>query len=231
MHIHGFQKMTLLDFPGKVAATVFTGGCNLRCPFCHNAGLVVDLTQSPEISEEEVLAHLEKKAGLLDGVAVTGGEPLLHHRELVPFLEKLRSFGYAIKLDTNGFFPDRLRDLTERKLVDYVAVDIKNRPEKYAATVGVPGIDLAPLRETVDFLLSGAVDYEFRTTVVRQFHTVSDIEAAAAWIAGARRYFLQNFVDSGNLISLDCTGVSQEEMEEMKKAAEKFVLQTALRGV
>ena len=230
MQIHGFQKMTLLDFPGKVAATVFTGGCNFRCPFCHNALLVTGLSEAPAFDEEDVLAHLKKKAGLLDGVAITGGEPLLQ-RDVGSFLEKVRDMGYQIKLDTNGSFPERLRDLVERGLVDYVAVDIKNRPEKYAETVGLKSFDLAPVRETVDFLLSGAVDYEFRTTVVRQFHTVDDVAAAAAWIRGARRYFLQNFVDSGNLLDPGCTGVSPEEMRAMAEAARASVPDVALRGV
>ena len=230
MQIHGFQKMTLLDFPGKVAATVFTGGCNFRCPFCHNALLVENLAAAPVFDEEEVLAHLAKKAGLLDGVAITGGEPMLQ-KDLPAFLEKLRGMGYAVKLDTNGSFPDRLKDVVKAGLVDYVAVDIKNRPEKYAETVGVKDFDLAPVRETVDFLLTGAVDYEFRTTVVRQFHTVSDIEAAAEWIRGARRYFLQNFVDSGNLLCPGLTGVEAEEMRRMAAAAGKILPAVALRGV
>lgn len=230
MQIHGFQKMTLLDYPGKVAATVFTGGCNFRCPFCHNALLVTELAQAPVIPEEEVLAHLEKKRRLLDGVAVTGGEPLLQ-KDLPAFLEKLKQMGYPVKLDTNGSFPDRLKELVKAGLADYVAVDIKNCPEKYAETVGVPDFDLTPVRETVDFLLSGAVDYEFRTTVVRAFHTAEDIEKAAAWIRGARRYFLQNFVDSGNLIRPGLTGVSPEEMEEMASRARAILPDVALRGV
>lgn len=230
MQIHGFQKMTLLDYPGKVAATVFTGGCNFRCPFCHNALLVTELSGSPVIPEEEVLAHLEKKKKLLDGVAVTGGEPLLQ-KDLPAFLKKLKEMGYPVKLDTNGSFPDRLKELVKAGLVDYVAVDIKNRPEKYAETVGVADFDLTPVRETVDFLLSDAVDYEFRTTVVRQFHTPEDIRAAADWIRGAKRYFLQNFVDSGNLIQPGLTGVSSEEMEEMASAARTILPRVALRGV
>ena len=230
MQIHGFQKMTLLDFPGKVAATVFTGGCNFRCPFCHNALLVEQLDQAPVFDEGEVLAHLEKKAKLLDGVAITGGEPLLQ-KDLPAFLEKLKGFGYPVKLDTNGSFPERLKELVKAGLVDYVAVDIKNRPEKYAETVGVKAFDLTPVRETVDFLLSGPVDYEFRTTVVREFHTISDIEAASAWIRGAKRYFLQNFVDSGKLLCPGLSGVSAEEMEEMAEAARKNVATVALRGV
>ena len=230
MQIHGFQKMTLLDYPGKVAATVFTGGCNFRCPFCHNALLVTELSGSPVIPEEEVLAHLEKKKKLLDGVAVTGGEPLLQ-KDLPAFLKKLKELGYPVKLDTNGSFPDRLKELVKAGLVDYVAVDIKNRPEKYAETVGVADFDLTPVRETVDFLLSDAVDYEFRTTVVRQFHTPEDIRAAADWIRVAKRYFLQNFVDSGNLIQPGLTGVSSEEMEEMASAARTILPRVALRGV
>lgn len=230
MRIHGFQKMTLLDYPGKVAATVFTGGCNLRCPFCHNAVLVEHPDEAPVFDEGEVLAHLEKKKNLLDGVAITGGEPLLQ-KDLPAFLEKLKGMGYPVKLDTNGSFPERLRALAEQGLVDYVAVDIKNRPEKYAETVGVKGFDLAPVRETVDYLLSGAVDYEFRTTVVREFHTAEDIRAISLWIRGAKRYFLQSFVDSGNLLRPGLSGVSAEEMEEMAAAAREKVPQVALRGV
>ena len=230
MRIDGLQKMTLLDFPGKVACTVFTGGCNFRCPFCHNALLVTKLPEKPDYSEDEILSFLEKRTGLLDGVAITGGEPLLNP-DIADFIRKIRSMGYAVKLDTNGSFPERLKAIVGEGLVDYVAMDIKNRKEKYAETIGLKNLDLSKIEESVEFLKSGAVDYEFRTTVVEQFHTVEDIRAAAVWIGGAKRYFLQNFVDSGELICEEVSGVDKETMLKMKSAAADFVPQTEIRGI
>lgn len=230
MRIDGLQKMTLLDFPGKVACTVFTGGCNFRCPFCHNALLVTKLPEKPDYSEDEILSFLEKRTGLLDGVAITGGEPLLNP-DIADFIRKIRSMGYAVKLDTNGSFPERLKAIAGEGLVDYVAMDIKNRKEKYAETIGLNNLDLSKIEESVEFLKSGAVDYEFRTTVVEQFHTVEDIRAAAEWISGAKRYFLQNFVDSGELICEEVSGVDKETMLKMKSAAADFVPQTEIRGI
>lgn len=230
MRIDGLQKMTLLDFPGKVACTVFTGGCNFRCPFCHNALLVTKLPEKPDYSEDEILSFLEKRTGLLDGVAITGGEPLLNP-DIADFIRKIRSMGYAVKLDTNGSFPERLKAIVGEGLVDYVAMDIKNCKEKYAETIGLKNLDLSKIEESVEFLKSGAVDYEFRTTVVEQFHTVEDIRAAAEWISGAKRYFLQNFVDSGELICEEVSGVDKETMLKMKSAAADFVPQTEIRGI
>ena len=230
MRIDGLQKMTLLDFPGKVACTVFTGGCNFRCPFCHNALLVTKLPEKPDYSEDEILSFLEKRTGLLDGVAITGGEPLLNP-DIADFIRKIRSMGYAVKLDTNGSFPERLKAIVGEGLVDYVAMDIKNRKEKYAETIGFKNLDLSKIEESVEFLKSGAVDYEFRTTVVEQFHTVEDIRAAAEWISGAKRYFLQNFVDSGELICEEVSGVDKETMLKMKSAAADFVPETEIRGI
>ena len=230
MRIDGLQKMTLLDFPGKVACTVFTGGCNFRCPFCHNALLVTKLPEKPDYSEDEILSFLEKRTGLLDGVAITGGEPLLNP-DIADFIRKIRSMGYAVKLDTNGSFPERLKSIVGEGLVDYVAMDIKNRKEKYAETIGLKNLDLSKIEESVEFLKSGAVDYEFRTTVVEQFHTVEDIRAAAEWIGGAKRYFLQNFVDSGELICEEVSGVDKETMLKMKSAAADFVPETEIRGI
>ena len=230
MRIDGLQKMTLLDFPGKVACTVFTGGCNFRCPFCHNALLVTKLPEKPDYSEDEILSFLEKRTGLLDGVAITGGEPLLNP-DIVDFIRKIRDMGYAVKLDTNGSFPERLKAIVGEGLVDYVAMDIKNRREKYTETVGLKNLDLSKIEESIDFLKSGAVDYEFRTTVVKQFHTVEDITAAAEWISGVKRYFLQNFVDSGELICEEVCGVDKETMLKMKSVAADFVPQTEIRGI
>lgn len=230
MRIDGLQKMTLLDFPGKVACTVFTGGCNFRCPFCHNALLVTELPENPDYTVDEILAFLKKRSGLLDGVAITGGEPLINS-DIADFIKKIRDLGYAVKLDTNGSYPDRLKALVAEGLIDYVAMDIKNCREKYAQTVGLKSLDLSKIEESVDFLKSGAVDYEFRTTVVKEFHTVEDIRNTSEWIKGARRYFLQNFVDSGNLIDSNVSGAERSVMLEMQMAAADFVPKTEIRGI
>jgi pyruvate formate lyase activating enzyme len=233
MVFYGFQKMTLLDYPGKVACTLFTGGCNLRCPFCHNAGLVTGLAQTEEsslVKEEEVLAFLKKRQGLLEGVCITGGEPLLH-RELPAFIRSVRSLGYPVKLDTNGTFPDRLRALVEEGLVDYVAMDIKNSPEKYGITAGEPDLDLTPIRQSVAYLLEGHVAYEFRTTVLDGFHTPEDVAAIASWISGAPKYFLQNFEDSGHLLCPGLRPLPGEVLERMRAVAGESGLTVSLRGV
>ena len=229
MLIKGFQKTTLLDYPGKVAATIFTGGCNLRCPFCHNAGLVLHLNETETISEETVLSYLQKRRGILDGVCITGGEPLLQP-DLIPFIEAIRSMGYLIKLDTNGSFPDRLAMLIDQGLIDYVAMDIKNASEKYAMTCGLAETP-SGMDESIDLLLQGKIDYEFRTTVVREFHTAKDIEDIAKRIQGAKKYFLQGFIDSGNLIGSHCSGYSPQEMLDLLPFAQKHVPTAALRGV
>lgn len=230
MDFHGFQKMTLLDFPGKVACTVFTGGCNLRCPFCHNALLVTQLESSDVISDFEVLSFLEKRKGLLDGICITGGEPLLHN-SIECFIKKVKELGFLVKLDTNGCYPERLKNLVEQNLVDYVAVDIKNSKVKYQQTVGIQDFDISSVEETVDYLLEGHVDYEFRTTIVQEFHTTQDIVDVAKWIKGAPRYFLQNFIDSGNLICNDMHEVERETIYKMCEMAKEFIPETQIRGI
>ena len=230
MKIFGFQKMTLLDFPGKVACTVFTGGCNFRCPFCHNAPLVTELDLNSEIKEKEVTDYLLKRTGLLDGVCITGGEPLLQP-DIEDFIAKIKEMGYAVKLDTNGSYPERLKSIIHKGLVDYVAMDIKNCKEKYALTVGIDNFDITPIEQSVEILLENKVDYEFRTTVVKEYHTVEDIKNAALWIKGAKRYFLQNFVDSGELIGSNLNAVSKETLEKMKKEAEQYTDFSQIRGI
>ncbi len=232
MRISGLQKLTLLDYPGHVACTVFTGGCNFRCPFCHNAPLVLpERLQGDENGAETVLAFLKKRQGILDGVAVTGGEPLLH-KDIDSFLREVKRLGYQVKLDTNGSFPERLRALVEEGLVDRVAVDIKNSPALYAGTVGVPGFDLRPVERTVDYLLSGAVEYEFRTTVVKGLHTRESLIEAAKWIAGAREYYLQQFKDSGDVIAIEgLSAFTGEEMHALADAVRPIVPSVQVRGV
>ena len=230
MKFAGIQKLTLLDYPGKTACTVFTDGCNLRCPFCHNARLVLpEKRDGTSLTDTEILAFLKKRAGLLDGICITGGEPLLYAVELREFLPAVRALGYAVKLDTNGTKPDVLADFLRNGLVDYVAMDVKNAFPYYAETVGIADFDVTPVKESIALLMRGDVDYEFRTTIVREFHTVERIRGLAQSIAGAKRYFLQYFKDSGELIADGLSAVPKEEMQAMRDAAAEFC-PTELRG-
>ncbi|MCH5198902.1 MAG: anaerobic ribonucleoside-triphosphate reductase activating protein [Oscillospiraceae bacterium] len=229
MNIQGFQKLTMLDFPGKTACTVFTGGCNLRCPFCHNVPLVL----SPEkegIDENEIFSYLDKRRGVLDGVAITGGEPLIQ-RDIADFIKKIKSEGFLVKLDTNGFFPSALEDLLNEGLIDYVAMDVKNSREKYALTCGRENLDLSPFEKSLKLLKQGKTEYELRTTVIKEFHTVSDIESICRWIEGAPRYYLQAFKDSGILKEGSGSPLSEEEMIAMRDAARRFIPVVELRGI
>lgn len=223
--------MTLLDYPGKVACTLFTAGCNFRCPFCHNAGLVLpDMLEEASISEDEVMSFLKKRAGMLDGVAITGGEPLLH-TDMPEFLEKIKNLGYKIKLDTNGSNPKLLKEIVNAGLVDRVAMDIKNAPSEYDKTAGC-SVDMEKIEESKDFLLTGTCDYEFRTTVVKGIHTKESLIAAAKWISGAKEYYLQQFKDSGNLIAPDAfEPFNENEMHELADAVRPFVPTVEVRGV
>ncbi len=229
MIIKGFQKLTLLDYPGRTACTVFTGGCNYKCPFCHNALLVTE-QNDVFFTEEEIFEHLERRKNVIDGVAITGGEPLLQ-KDIELFLYEIKEKGFNIKLDTNGSFPEKLKGIIDIGLADYVAMDIKNCPEKYGETVGVKNFDIAPVKESMEILKNSGVEYEFRTTVTENFHTLEDIEKLAKWIDFAPKYFLQNFVDSGNLIDNNCKGVSRDTMRAMLQAAQKYIPHTQLRGV
>ena len=229
MRLHGLQKMTLLDFPGRVACTVFLGGCDFRCPFCHNYELV-DGSAPPIMEDSDLFAFLEKRRGLLDGVAITGGEPCLRP-ELPDFMRRIRDMGYGVKLDTNGTHPALLRTILEEGLADYVAMDIKNRPEKYAQTVGLPAVDLVPVRESVSLLMHGGIEYEFRTTVVDEFHEADDFEAIGAWIAGAQHYFLQAFTDRDSVPFGNLHAPSAEKLREYAAIAHRHVPDTRLRGV
>ena len=228
MKIHGLQKMTLLDWPGKVACTVFLGGCNFRCPYCHNGQLVTG-EAPPELDQQALLSFLKKRRGLLDGVCITGGEPLLRP-ELEDLLGAVKDLGYPIKLDTNGSFPERMVRLWEAGLVDYVAMDIKNSPRRYGETVGVPGLNLSPIRESVSWLLEGRVDCEFRTTVVREFHDASSFQAIGPWLAGAKRYFLQSFVDRDTVLRPGLTSWPRPALEEFAAIVRPWIPGVALRG-
>ena len=227
MLIHGLQKMTLLDFPGRVACTVFLGGCDLRCPYCHNAELI-DGSAPAVMDDGELLAFLKKRVGLLDGVAVTGGEPLL--RDIAPLLREVRALGYAVKLDTNGTHPARLRALLDEGLVDYVAMDVKNSLERYAETVGVAGLDLAPIRESTALLMEGRVDYEFRTTVCRELHDDDSIRGVGEFLAGARRLYLQPFADRDTVAFAGFSAPDMPTLERWAEILRGFVGEVGIRG-
>lgn len=230
MIIKGLQKLTLLDFPGHVACTLFTGGCNFRCPFCHNASLVISPEDVEEYSEGEILDFLKRRIGVLDGVAITGGEPLLQ-KDISEFISKIRAMGYKIKLDTNGSFPHKLKEIVKAGLCDYVALDVKNSPRRYAETVGIADYQTEEIAESVKFLMESDVDYEFRTTIVSELHSEEDIEEIGKWIQGAKRWYLQNFVDSGALICPSLSGADKETMEKYLSLARKYVPEAELRGL
>lgn len=219
--------MTMLDYPGKVACIIFTYGCNFRCPFCHNATLVID--EASLISKEEIFSYINKRKGVLDGVVVTGGEPLLQS-DIVEFLRELKQTGLLVKLDTNGSYPKRLREIIDLGLVDYVAMDIKNCKEKYSLTIGREA-DLSKIEESVKLLMENRVDYEFRTTVVRELHEKDDFVKIASWLKGAKRLFLQSFKDSGGLIGENLSAHSKESLEEFKSVLQGSISQVEIRGV
>lgn len=230
VRFYGLQKLTLLDFPGRMACTVFTGGCNMRCPFCHNRSLVFLNENDSEISVNDIVDYLENRSKVLDGVCITGGEPLLH-KGLKDFIKKAKSLGLQVKLDTNGSNFEKLKELVEEGLLDYVAVDIKNCPKKYPETIGLQSYDLSEIEKVISYLLEDHVDYEFRTTIVKQFHEVSDIEEIGKWIKGAKRYYLQNFEDHGTCIQSGLSEVGIETLEKMKEVAKPYVKEIELRGV
>ena len=230
MNIQGLQKLTLLDFPGKMACTVFTGGCNLRCPFCHNSPLVINPPSETAYTTEDIIAYLNSRRGMLDGVAVTGGEPLMQP-DIEDFISCIKDEGFAVKLDTNGTYPDKLANLIDKGLVDYVAMDVKSGKTGYPQCVGIGGYDLSKVEKSVDLLKEGKVDYEFRTTVAQGLHTDEDIEEMGRWLKGARRHFLQAFKDSGDLIGFGLTPFSKEDMYRMRDIMKKYVPESDVRGV
>ena len=229
MQIHGLQKMTLLDFPGRVACTVFLGGCDFRCPFCHNFELVTGPAPSV-MTEEEFFAFLEKRHGLLDGVAITGGEPCLR-RDLPEVIAKIHDAGFPVKLDTNGNNPTMLRRLIDDGLVDYVAMDVKNSPSKYAETIGLREFDIGSVNESIGLLLQNRVPYEFRTTVIREFHEARDFEEIGAWIEGAEQYFLQPFADRDTVPDRSLSAPDPDSLREFRDVAARFVKSAGIRGI
>lgn len=231
MLIKGLQKLTLLDYPDKMAATVFLGGCNFLCPFCHNASLVIGerVRESESISEEELFAFLEKRRGILEGVCVSGGEPTLQ-KDLIPFLKRIKALGFLVKLDTNGYRPDVLREALLSGAVDYVAMDIKNSPRRYGETVGLEGFDVAPILESVELLTSGTVEFEFRTTLLKELHTEEEMREIGEWLKGVKRYYLQTFKDSGDLISTKFGGYDKKATLTLLNVLKEYIPNAQIRG-
>lgn len=236
MRINGLRKLSLLDFPEKTAAVVFTGGCNLRCPFCHNASLVLNPGAGENIAEDEFFDFLSNRRGKLDGVCITGGEPLMQEG-LEDFIRKIRDMGFLVKLDTNGTFPDRLRRLIDEKLLDYAAMDIKNAPSRYAFTVGAPMLDISPILESAALLKEGRVPCEFRTTLVKGLHRMEDMDELGEFVRGADKYFLQNFKDSGDLVGFpsdapltEMAPFSEEELQKASEILTPYVGHLQIRG-
>lgn len=234
MRIAGLQKMTLLDYPGNVACTVFLQGCNFRCPFCHNSGLLSG--EGPdELSEAEFFSFLESRRGLLDAVCVSGGEPTLQP-ELPGFLGRIKAMGYRVKLDTNGSRPDVLKALAEGSLLDYVAMDVKNSPCHYGRTVGIPAYDTKKIEESIRFLLTGAVDYELRTTVVDALHSDDSILRMGQWLRSlspeklVKRLYLQRFVQRDSVLLPGLNPPAEEDLARFVRILQPFVHQVEIRG-
>ena len=230
IRFYGLQKLTLLDYPGNMAATVFTGGCNFRCPFCHNRSLVFLNENDSEIANEDIFDFLKSRNKILDGICITGGEPLLH-KGITAFIKRVRDLGLKVKLDTNGSNFEALRKLIDEKLVDYVAMDIKNSPEKYAMTIGLENYDLSEIEKSKNYLLENHVDYEFRTTIVKEFHEPEDLRKIGEWIRGAKHYYLQNFEDHGTCIQAGLGEVDLHTLETMKRIAGEYVEHIEIRGI
>lgn len=230
MKICGLNKTTLLDYPGKVACTIFVGGCNFRCPFCHNSSLVLDAASQPKISQEEIFTFLKRRRGILEGVCITGGEPTLYP-ELSEFFKKIRNLGYMIKLDTNGSHPEVLKKLAADGLVDKIAMDIKTSPEHYSLLTGIATPDMDAIKESVSYLLEGNVDYEFRTTAVKELHSEQDFIEIAQWLKGAKAYYLQAYKDSEEVIKPGFSSFTLEELEHFKDILKEYISLVEIRGI
>ena len=231
LKLSALQKLTLLDFPGTMACTVFTAGCNFRCPFCHNSPLVLPGESSETLDEDVLMDFLKKRLGIIDGVVFTGGEPLLYS-DILELFKKIKALGYRIKLDTNGSFPATLEKAINEKLIDRVAMDIKNDPSEYAPAVGLSDIDMSKIEYSKSLIMTSGIDYEFRTTVVKGIHTEKSLEGLAKWIKGAKEYYLQQYKDSGNILSGDgLSEFSKAEMEALAEIIRPYVPSVKLRGV
>lgn len=230
MNIKGFQKLTLLDYREYLTATIFLGGCNFRCPFCHNKDLVLHPNALPDMDCNTILETLKKRSGMLEAVCITGGEPTLCP-DLLTFLNKIKSLGYRIKLDTNGYRPDVLKELLQEQVLDYVAMDIKNSPDKYALTTGLDQIDLDKINESIEIIKQSGGDYEFRTTIIKELHSSDDILHISQWIAGAKSYTLQSYRETEEVIHPIYSAHTKETLESFVSIAKKYIQNVQLIGL
>ncbi len=235
MQIKGFNKTTLLDYPGHLASTIFLGTCDFRCPFCHNASLVISPQMQPCIPTDEILSTLQKRKNILEGVCISGGEPTLQN-ELPHFIEQIKSLGLKVKLDTNGNNPSMIQELLNLNYIDYIAMDIKNSKDNYLKTIGRTSSSdcfniLDNIENSIDLIQSSEIDYEFRTTVVKELHSERDFIEIGKWIRGARRYFLQSYIDSGNTIQSGFSPYTKSELVHFKTLLEPYVNNVEIRGI
>ena len=229
MRICGLQKVTLLDFPGHVACTVFLGGCNFNCPFCYNASLIGSVDAEELMSSDELFKYLNNRKGILDGVAITGGEPLLH-KEVKEFIQRIKNLGFKVKLDTNGSFPKVLKNLIDEQLVDYVAMDIKNTLDKYCLTVGCK-INIEDIKESIQILINSNIDYEFRTTIVKEYHSIDEFTKIGELIKGAKKYFLQCYQYRDSVREKTLNAMTKEELTSCLEKVKPYVVYAALREI
>ena len=229
MQIHGFNKTTLLDYPGHLASTVFTGGCNMRCPYCQNADLVLNPLSQPLIDENVIFDHIKKRKGIIEGVCITGGEPTLQ-KDLEDFIKRLKDLGVLVKLDTNGYRPEITRKLMENGLIDYVAMDIKSSLDEYHIVSGV-NLDTSLIKDSGELLKNGPIDYEFRTTVVKELHSKETFEKIGELLSGAKQYFLQGYIDSERVIERRFSSYTKEELEGFVTILKKTIKNVSIRGV
>ncbi len=228
MKFYGIDKLSLVDYDEKLSCTLFTAGCNFRCPFCHNSSLVIS-TPENYISEEDVLKYLSTRTGILDAVAITGGEPTLNN-DLIDFISKVKKLGFLVKLDTNGHNPEMIKYLIENNLIDYIAMDIKNSKEKYALTTGLDSLDISNIKKTVELLLKNHIDYEFRTTIIKEFHESDDFIKIGEWLKGAKKYRIQKFIPNENCIKQGLHEVSKENALAVKDIIQKYIDDVELRN-
>lgn len=229
MKIYGLEKLSLVDYDGKVCATLFTGKCNFRCGFCHNSSLVLDYDKITEIDQEYLFDFLKKRFGILDGVCITGGEPTLCP-DLPEFIKKIKGIGYSVKLDTNGTNPELVKSLYQDRLVDYFAMDVKNSLSEYSAIIGLNNYDTSKIQRTVDFFLGSNCDYEFRTTLIREYHSLENLTQIGQWIKGAKKYALQNFKSGDNCIMTNLNPISLEQAKQFLEVLKNYIPNVILRG-
>lgn len=228
MKIVGLQKLSMVDYDGHIATTIFTSGCNFACPFCHNSSLVTNISQNEEIDINDIFAHLKKRKGIIDAVVISGGEPTLQP-DLIDFIRSLKEYNVFIKLDTNGTKPKVIKNLIENNLIDYIAMDIKNSPEKYITTTG-RDVDIDAIKTSIEYIIKSNIDHEFRTTLVEEFHNTSDIVDMSKMLIGAKKWRLQKFVDNDNCIMAGLHKINKDKANEMLNIAKKYIPNTALRG-